>query len=160
MIKSFGECFSEFGFSNAARSGKEERGKRFPWPSEAKVGATKRVDNTGNCVVLPDNLLAQLFFGFIQMLPFVACDKIRINSQSSAKRFDNVSFVVNPGERIGLVGRNGHGKTTLFRMILGEEEPDAGVISVPNYYTIGHLSQHIRFTEDTVLKEGCLSLPV
>ena len=74
--------------------------------------------------------------------------------------FDNVSFVVNPGERIGLVGRNGHGKTTLFRMILGEEEPDAGVISVPNYYTIGHLSQHIRFTEDTVLKEGCLSLPV
>src|SRR3989338_10716388 len=92
MIKSFGECFSEFGFSNAAWSGKEERGKRFPWPSEAKVGATKRVDNTGNCVVLPDNLLAQLFFGFIQMLPFVACDKIRINSQSSAKRFDNVSF--------------------------------------------------------------------
>ncbi|MBI3398517.1 MAG: ATP-binding cassette domain-containing protein [Deltaproteobacteria bacterium] len=74
--------------------------------------------------------------------------------------FDNVSFVMNPGERIGLVGRNGHGKTTLFRMILGEEEPDAGVISVPNYYTIGHLSQHIRFTEDTVLKEGCLSLPV
>lgn len=74
--------------------------------------------------------------------------------------FDNVSFVMNPGERIGLVGRNGHGKTTLFKMILGEEEPDAGVISVPGYYTIGHLSQHIRFTEDTVLKEGCLSLPV
>jgi ATP-binding cassette subfamily F protein 3 len=45
-------------------------------------------------------------------------------------------------------------------MILGEEHPDAGVISVPNYYTIGHLSQHIHFTEDTVLKEGCLSLPV
>ncbi|MEK6540226.1 MAG: ABC-F family ATP-binding cassette domain-containing protein [Deltaproteobacteria bacterium] len=74
--------------------------------------------------------------------------------------FDNVSFVINPGERVGLVGRNGHGKTTLFRMILGEEHPDAGVISVPNYYTIGHLSQHIHFTEDTVLKEGCLSLPV
>ena len=74
--------------------------------------------------------------------------------------FDNVSFVINPGERIGLVGRNGHGKTTLFRMILGEEHPDAGAISVPNNYAIGHLSQHIHFTEDTVLKEGCLSLPV
>ena len=81
-------------------------------------------------------------------------------SYGSQVIFDNVSFVMNPGERIGLVGRNGHGKTTLFRMILGEEEPDAGVISVPNYYTIGHLSQHIHFTEDTVLKEGCLSLPV
>src|SRR4030065_2135040 len=74
--------------------------------------------------------------------------------------FDDVSFTINPGERVGLVGRNGHGKTTLFRMILGEEHPDAGAISVPNNYTIGHLSQHIHFTEDTVLKEGCLSLPV
>jgi len=79
-------------------------------------------------------------------------------SYGSQVIFDNVSFVMNPGERIGLVGRNGHGKTTLFRMLLGEEEPDAGVISVPNYYTIGHLSQHIRFSEDTVLKEGCLAL--
>ena len=81
-------------------------------------------------------------------------------SYGSQALFENVNFVMNPGERIGLVGRNGHGKTTLFKMILGEEEPDAGVISVPNYYTIGHLSQHIRFTEDTVLKEGCLSLPI
>lgn len=72
--------------------------------------------------------------------------------------FDKVSFTINSGERIGLVGRNGHGKTTLFRMILGEEHPDSGVISIPNDYTIGHLSQHIHFTEETVLKEGCLSL--
>jgi ATP-binding cassette subfamily F protein 3 len=74
--------------------------------------------------------------------------------------FDDVSFVINPSERIGLVGRNGHGKTTLFKMILEEEHPDTGVISVPKHYTIGHLSQHIHFTEDTVLKEGCLGLPV
>src|SRR3989304_1688767 len=74
--------------------------------------------------------------------------------------FDNVSFVMNPGGRLGVAARNGHGKTTLFRMILGEEQPDAGVISIPSYYTIGHLSQHIHFIEDTVLKEGCLSLPV
>jgi len=73
--------------------------------------------------------------------------------------FDEVSFTVNPGERIGLVGRNGHGKTTLFRMILGEEKPDDGVISVPTGYTVGHLSQHIRFTRPTVLEEGCVGLP-
>jgi len=72
--------------------------------------------------------------------------------------FDNVSFVINPGERVGLVGKNGHGKTTLFRIILGQEQPDAGVITYPSYYTLGHLSQHIHFTEDTVLKEGCLGL--
>lgn len=73
--------------------------------------------------------------------------------------FDDVSFTVNPGERVGLVGRNGHGKTTLFRMFLGEEKPDEGTISIPSGYTIGHLSQHISFTAPTVLAEGCLSLP-
>ncbi len=72
--------------------------------------------------------------------------------------FENAAFVVNPGERVGLVGRNGHGKTTLFHMILGEASPDSGEISFPNNYRVGHLSQHIRFTEDSVLKEGCLAL--
>jgi ATP-binding cassette subfamily F protein 3 len=74
--------------------------------------------------------------------------------------FDGVGFTVNPRERVGLVGRNGHGKSTLFRMILGEEHQDSGAITVPSGYTIGHLSQHIHFTEDTVLKEACLALPV
>ncbi|MGD1075402.1 MAG: ABC-F family ATP-binding cassette domain-containing protein [Thermodesulfovibrionales bacterium] len=72
--------------------------------------------------------------------------------------FDRVGFTINAGERVGLVGRNGHGKTTLFRMIIGEEHPDSGVISTPLNYQVGHLSQHIRFTEKTVLNEGCLSL--
>jgi ATP-binding cassette, subfamily F, member 3 len=73
--------------------------------------------------------------------------------------FDGVGFTVNPRERVGLVGRNGYGKSTLFRMILGEEHPDAGAITMPSGYTVGHLSQHIHFSEDTVLKEACLALP-
>ncbi len=72
---------------------------------------------------------------------------------------DNVSFTINPGERVGLVGRNGHGKTTLFRMILGEEHPESGTIRIPNNYHIGHLSQHLNFSEETVLLDACLSLP-
>jgi len=72
--------------------------------------------------------------------------------------FDEVGFTVNPGERVGLVGRNGHGKTTLFRMIIGEEHPDSGTIGIPNNYIVGHLSQHLSFAADTVLKEGCMSL--
>ncbi len=74
--------------------------------------------------------------------------------------FDEVAFTVNAGERIGLVGRNGHGKTTLFRMLISEEHPDSGSISIPVGYTIGHLSQYIRFTGKTVLAEACLSLPL
>ncbi|GAB4485814.1 MAG: ABC-F family ATP-binding cassette domain-containing protein [Thermodesulfovibrionales bacterium] len=72
--------------------------------------------------------------------------------------FEDVSFTIAPAERIGLVGRNGHGKTTLFRLILGEEQPDSGSISIPQGYAIGHLSQHLRFSQDTVLSEGCLGL--
>jgi ATP-binding cassette subfamily F protein 3 len=73
--------------------------------------------------------------------------------------FDKASFIVNPGERVGLVGRNGHGKTTLFRIMLGIEHPDSGTVSVPSGYRAGHLSQHISFRENTVLKEACLSIP-
>ncbi len=74
--------------------------------------------------------------------------------------FDAAGFILNPGERIGLVGRNGHGKTTLFRMIIGLEHPDSGTINLPSGYKTGHLSQHIQFTGNTVLKEACTSLPV
>jgi ATP-binding cassette, subfamily F, member 3 len=72
--------------------------------------------------------------------------------------FDSVSFSVNPGERIGLAGRNGSGKTTLFRLILGMEEPDSGDIRIPNGYDLRYLSQHIRFTETSILKEACLDM--
>lgn len=72
--------------------------------------------------------------------------------------FDGADFAVGANERVGLVGRNGHGKTTLFRLILGKEAPDSGTISFPGNYSIRHLSQHIHFTEDTVLREACLGL--
>jgi len=72
--------------------------------------------------------------------------------------FDDVGFMVNAGERIGLTGRNGSGKTTLLRMITGEAKPDTGVLSIPNNYKIGYLSQHLQFSRDSVLKEACLGL--
>ena len=80
-------------------------------------------------------------------------------SFGSQEIFDDVSFNVNPGERIGLVGRNGHGKTTLIKMIIGEEHQDSGDIVIPRGYTVGHVSQHIKFTEKTVVAEGCMGLP-
>jgi len=72
--------------------------------------------------------------------------------------FDEVGFTISSGERVGLVGRNGHGKTTLIRIIIGEEHPDSGNISIPNNYIVGHLSQQLSFSAPTVLAEGCLGL--
>lgn len=73
--------------------------------------------------------------------------------------FDTISFKVNPRERVGLVGKNGHGKTTLFRIITGEESPDAGSIHIPKNYRIGYVRQELAFTESTVLKEAMKGLP-
>jgi len=72
--------------------------------------------------------------------------------------FSDASFDVLEGEKIGLVGRNGHGKTTLFRIISGEEEPDEGKVYMPNNYKVGYLGQHLTFTKPTVLEEGCVGL--
>ena len=72
--------------------------------------------------------------------------------------FDGASFKINSKERVGLVGRNGHGKSTLFRIIIGEEGYDDGAITMPKGYRIGHVQQHIQFTENTVLAEGAKGL--
>ncbi|MBI9088811.1 MAG: ATP-binding cassette domain-containing protein [Desulfobacterium sp.] len=82
-----------------------------------------------------------------------------INIESISKGFggqdllSNTGFQINTGEKIGLVGRNGHGKTTLLKMIIGLEEPDTGVIRIPGDYRLGYLTQHIDFTKTTVLEE-------
>jgi ATP-binding cassette subfamily F protein 3 len=73
--------------------------------------------------------------------------------------FDGISFKINPKERVGLVGRNGHGKTTLFRILIGEESYDDGHVTLPKGYRIGHVQQQLRFTRPTVLEEGMLGLP-
>jgi ATP-binding cassette subfamily F protein 3 len=70
--------------------------------------------------------------------------------------FDGVSFLINKGERVGLVGKNGTGKSTLFKMILQQESAYSGTLSAPKGYVIGALEQIIHFTHPTVLKE-CIS---
>src|ERR1051326_7558554 len=54
-----------------------------------------------------------------------------------------VTWQHNPGEHVGLVGRNGAGKKTLFRLLLKQEEPDRGQIIRASGLTIGHVGQHL-----------------
>lgn len=88
--------------------------------------------------------------------------QIRGLSKSYGTRplLDNISFSLKPRERLGLIGRNGSGKSTLFRIITGEEICDSGSVIIPRGYRIGHLEQHLRFTEPTILEEVCLGLPI
>ena len=68
---------------------------------------------------------------------------------------DGASMLVGDHERVGLVGRNGCGKSTLFKMILGQECLDGGSIDIPKKYTLGYLQQHLNFTHATVHEEAC-----
>jgi ATP-binding cassette, subfamily F, member 3 len=57
--------------------------------------------------------------------------------------YQEASFIVRPGDKIGLVGPNGAGKTTIFRIITGEEGVEAGTVSVPDKLVVGYFSQDV-----------------
>ena len=71
------------------------------------------------------------------------------------KLFDNINWTIHPKSRIGLVGDNGTGKTTLFRAILEQVHPDSGLIDIPNrrQKTIGYLPQDLVELESIPLIE-------
>lgn len=73
--------------------------------------------------------------------------------------FDEISFSLSSKQRVGLVGQNGHGKTTLFQMINGDEQPDSGSVVIPKNYRIVYVQQQLEFTTDTALAEGLRALP-
>lgn len=68
-----------------------------------------------------------------------------------------VSFQINRDEKVGLVGRNGAGKTTAFRIITGQEGPDEGEIIKMNGLRLGLLDQHVDFGEAETVHTAALS---
>ncbi len=71
--------------------------------------------------------------------------------------FKNISFVINPKDRIGLTGKNGAGKSTLLKIISKETEPDKGGVSMPSETTIGYLPQQIVYPEGKNVIEETLT---
>ncbi len=63
----------------------------------------------------------------------------------------NVSFLVNPRDRIGLTGKNGAGKTTLLKIIHGSQSPTSGNISIPSNARIGYLPQSMKVADKTTI---------
>ena len=65
--------------------------------------------------------------------------------------FDEISFLVNEKERIGLVGKNGAGKTTILKLIAGLQQPTSGAVTKNADCTIGYLPQQMQVADTTTL---------
>ena len=71
--------------------------------------------------------------------------------------FDRTSFYLQEGEKVGIIGINGTGKSTLLKMMAGLEEPDEGSITRANHVVCSYLPQHPLLQEkDTVIEENYL----
>ncbi len=74
------------------------------------------------------------------------------------KLFDGVSFHLSPKDKIGLVGKNGAGKSTMLKIIKGQINPTKGAVSFPKDFKIGYLPQQMVHNEgNTILEEASLA---
>ncbi|MDD6044829.1 MAG: ABC-F family ATP-binding cassette domain-containing protein [Clostridia bacterium] len=75
-------------------------------------------------------------------------------SYSSRMLFEGVSFEIAPRDKVGLVGVNGCGKTTLFRILTGEESPDAGAVMKHREAKLGYMLQNVENTSATLYESA------
>ena len=67
------------------------------------------------------------------------------------KLFENLSFTIHAGQKVGIVGRNGVGKSTLFSMITGTLQPDAGDMLRPRDWRLSHMRQEVEASDRSAL---------
>ncbi|MCL2098664.1 MAG: ATP-binding cassette domain-containing protein [Bacteroidales bacterium] len=72
--------------------------------------------------------------------------------------FNNISFVINEGQRVGLIARNGAGKTTLLNIIAGKDEADEGEIMIPKDVRVAYLEQDPQFSPKITVMQACSNI--
>ena len=73
------------------------------------------------------------------------------------KLFDNTSFSMQEGEKVGVIGINGTGKSTLLKMLAGLEEPDEGTVTVANHAICSYLPQNPVFDQKETAMDAVLA---
>lgn len=67
--------------------------------------------------------------------------------------FDNISFVVNPKDRIALMGKNGAGKSTLLKILSGQTQSTNGKVTIPKDINVAYLPQHLLLEDNSTVRE-------
>lgn len=70
--------------------------------------------------------------------------------------FDDINFTINEGDKVGLIAKNGTGKSTLLSIIAGDDTPDDGKLIFKNDVTIGYLKQLPQFEQHLSVMDTCL----
>ena len=96
--------------------------------------------------------ITQIFNKILNLFSFKMINFKEISfSIGGVQLFENTSAFVPTGHKVGIVGRNGTGKTSLFKLVLKELALDSGVIEVPKNYKIGAVAQEAPSTEETLI---------
>lgn len=90
----------------------------------------------------------RMHFGEVRRAGDVVIQADRVSKAYDKPLFTDLSFALPRGKRLGIMGPNGCGKTTLLRIILGEEQPDAGTVRHGHLTQFGYFDQHLRMLDD------------
>jgi ATP-binding cassette subfamily F protein 3 len=96
----------------------------------------------------------RMHFGQVRRAGDVVIDADRVSKAYDAPLFTDLSFALPRGKRLGIMGPNGCGKTTLLRLILGDEQPDSGKLRRGHLTDFGYFDQHLRILpeDETLLR--------
>lgn len=98
-----------------------------------------------------------MFFAYLcHMVSYLQIENIT-KSYGDRLLFSDVTFGINEGDKIGIVAKNGTGKSTLLRIISGKESPDSGTVTFRNGLKVGFLGQDPGLSADSTVMEACMS---
>lgn len=90
------------------------------------------------------------------MKPYLQVEELT-KSYGDRMLFDSITFGVNEGDKIGVIAKNGTGKSTLLRLLSGAEAPDSGKITYRNDLRVGFLEQNPVFTPELTILENVIT---
>src|SRR5471030_2804819 len=128
---------------SCSRSATNATTSRLPSPRSTSSGSLPNCTTT-RCCLSPARCSTPAF----RNLPPEMITLRNLQLRRGAKIvLDGVNVNVNPGEKVGLVGRNGAGKSSLFALLAGRLQADAGDFEIPARWRLGEVAQHMPETD-------------